>query len=145
LRGAERAQALQSRARLRDKKTRPMTEQIRKWLEAQRALPKDPLGKAVSYTLNHWKGLVEFVDEPILPIDNNPVERMLRAPVVGRKNHYGSRSERGTKVAAIFYTLLQTAKLAGENPRDYLLRAARAAVDNPGTVTLPRGVDDGFG
>ena len=28
-------------------------------------------------------------------------ERALRGPVVGRKNHYGSRSKRGTEVAAL--------------------------------------------
>ncbi len=36
----------------------------------------------------------------------------LRGPVVGRKVHYGSKSKRGTEVAAIFYTLLKTAKLS---------------------------------
>jgi hypothetical protein len=31
----------------------------------------------------------------------------LRGPVVGRKNQYGSRSLRGTQVAAVFYTLCE--------------------------------------
>jgi hypothetical protein len=34
---------------------------------------------------------------------------------LGRKNHYGSRSERGTEVAALFYSLIESAKLAGVN------------------------------
>ena len=38
---------------------------------------------------------------------------MLRGPVVGRKNHYGSKSLRGTQVAALFYTLCESAKLVG--------------------------------
>jgi hypothetical protein len=46
--------------------------------------------------------------------------------VVGRKNHYGSKSQRSTKVAALFYSLIETAKLRGEDPGDYLLRAALA-------------------
>jgi hypothetical protein len=45
--------------------------------------------------------------------------------VVGRKNHYGSRSLRGTQVAALFYSLLESAKLVGLDPAAYL----RAAVD----------------
>jgi transposase len=57
--------------------------------------------------------------------------------VVGRKNHYGSRSKRGTEVAALFYSLIETAKLAGVNPKTYLLAATDAALANPGTVTLP--------
>jgi transposase len=57
--------------------------------------------------------------------------------VVGRKNHYGSRSLRGTQVAALFYTLCETAKLAGVDPHAYLLRALYAAIVRPGVVTYP--------
>ena len=55
--------------------------------------------------------------------------------VVGRKNHYGSKSQRGTDVASIFYTLLETAKLNELNPADYLSRAVLAA--RRGEVVLP--------
>jgi transposase len=75
--------------------------------------------------------------EPRIPLDNNAAERALRGVVVGRKNHYGSRSKRGTEVAALFYRLCETAKLAGVEPRSYLLKATRAALHQPGTVTLP--------
>ena len=61
----------------------------------------------------------------------------MRAPVVGRKNHYGSRSLRGTKVAALCYTLIESAKLAGLEPDAYLAEATRRALDNPDTATLP--------
>jgi transposase len=56
---------------------------------------------------------------------------------VGRKNHYGSRSLRGTQVAAVFYTLCETARLAGVDPQAYLLKAVYAAIARPGAVTLP--------
>jgi transposase len=55
--------------------------------------------------------------------------------VVGRKNHYGSKSRRGTEIAAVFYTLLQTAKL-GVDPASYLSEAALA--DIQGQILLPR-------
>jgi transposase len=58
-------------------------------------------------------------------------------PVVGRKNHYGSRSKRGTEVAALFYSLIESAKLCGVEPKAYLLHATRAAFTRPGTATLP--------
>ena len=57
--------------------------------------------------------------------------------VVGRKNHYGSRSKRGTEVAALFYSLCESAKLADTDPRAYLLEATRRALAEPGTATLP--------
>jgi len=44
----------------------------------------------------------------------------------------------GTRVAALFYSLIETAKLAGVEPRAYLREATLRAVRNPGTATLPR-------
>ena len=56
----------------------------------------------------------------------------------GGRATYGRRSERGTRVAALFYSLIELAKLAGVEPRAYLGEAARQAIRNPGTVTLAR-------
>jgi len=55
--------------------------------------------------------------------------------VVGRKNHYGSRSLSGTLVAATLYTLIETAKLHHVKPMQYLLEAVRAA--DRGEVLFP--------
>lgn len=87
--------------------------------------------------LGLWPGLTRFLDDPRIPIDNNATERALRSPVVGRKNHYGSRSVRGTEVAALFYTLIESAELLGVNPQAYLQHATREALLVPGTATLP--------
>ena len=46
-------------------------------------------------------------------------------------------SLRGTQVAALFYTLCETAKLIGVDPRAYLLQALYAAIAQPGTVIVP--------
>ena len=70
-------------------------------------------------------------------VSNNAAERALRGVVVGRKNHYGSRSKRRTEVAALFYTLFEPAKLTGVDPRAYVRDAALAAIERPGAVTLP--------
>ena len=101
-------------------------------------MPRSGLGKAIAYTGGLWTGLVRFLENPKIPLDTNGVERALRGVAVGRKNHYGSRSERGTRVAALLYSLIESAKLAGVEPRAYLAEAARRAIRNPGTVTLPR-------
>jgi transposase len=87
--------------------------------------------------LGLWLGLIRFLDDPLLPLHNNLAERELRGVVVGRKNHYGSKSQRGTEVAAIFYSLLESACLCGIEPKSYLAEAARHAIRVPGTVTLP--------
>ncbi len=49
--------------------------------------------------------------------------------------HRGSRSQRGTEVAALFYSLIESAKLCCVEPKAYLLQATHAALETPGTVT----------
>ena len=125
-------------AGLRADQSKPILDEIRTWLMTQRALPRSALDKTIAYTSNLWPDLVRFLADPKIPLDTNSVERALRGVAVGRKNHYGSRSERGTRVAALFYSLIESAKLCGVEPRAYLRDATLRAVRNPGSVTLAR-------
>jgi hypothetical protein len=43
-----------------------------------------------------------------------------------------------SRVVAVLYPLIESAKLAGVEPRAYLREATLQAVRNPGTATLPR-------
>jgi transposase len=126
------------RSALRHERSREVVAKIRGWMLAQRALPKSAIGRAIAYADGVWPGLTRFVEDARVPLDNNQTERTMRGVAVGRKNHYGSRSLRGTEVAAVFYSLIETAKLAGLEPAAYLREAARRAIITPGTVTLPR-------
>ena len=127
------------RQTLREERSRPIIAALRDWAYQIKPtlLPQSGIGKAVDYMLSLWPGLTRFLVDPRVPLDNNATERSLRGLVVGRKNHYGSKSLRGCQVAAIFYSLVESAKLVGVNPHAYLLRATYEALANPGTVTLP--------
>ncbi len=138
--GDEKAQKL--RLRLRKQRSQRILKAIRQWGESQRGLPRSDFGKAVRYMLERWETLTLFAENPLVWLDNNHAERALREPVVGRKNHYGSRTKRGTDVAALFYTLCETAKLQNVDPRAYMLEAAYAAINQPGTVLLPDALRD---
>jgi transposase len=131
------ADAAELRRKTRDEQSRKVVAAIRDWAIKQRSSPQSGLRKAIDYMFGLWPGLKLFLDDPAVPLDNNATERALRGVVVGRKNHYGSRSERGTRVAALFYSLIETAKLCGVEPKDYLLQAAKVAIEVPGTVSLP--------
>ena len=133
----ERAATRTLRACLRAEQSREIVGEIRAWALGQRVLPESSLGKAITYMLALWVGLTRFLNDPRIPIDNNHTERGLRGVVLGRKNHYGSRSQRGTEVAALFYSLIESGKLCGVDPKAYLLQAVHAALATPGTVTLP--------
>ena len=112
--------AAEQRLKARKEKAPPILEKLRAWALAQRGLPKSGLRKAIDYMLKYWNGLNVFVHDPFVPLDNNATERALRGLVIGRKNHYGSRSKRGTEVAALFYSLLETAAMADVDPVEYL-------------------------
>ena len=116
------------RRRLRNERSREVVRRIQNWLQQTRALPQSGLGKAISYAGGMWSGLVRFLEDPRIPIDNNAAERAMRGPVIGRKNHYGSKSRRGTEVAALFYSLLESAKLVEVDPKEYLRRALDAGL-----------------
>ena len=98
------------------------------------------IGRAIRYTYGNWPRLTLFLTDSAIPLDNNQTERGIRGPVVGRKNHYGSKSRRGTEVAAIFYSLIETAKLVGVEPAEYLTQAVAAA--RHGEILLPHQLVD---
>jgi len=135
----EKRDILEIRRRLRQDQSKPIVKELLEWAVKHdgTVLPRSKLGRAISYMLKLWKGLTLFLEDPRIPLDNNAAERALRGVVVGRKNHYGSRSKRGTEVAALFYTLFETAKLSGVDPRAYVTLAAHRVIADPGTVTLP--------
>ena len=58
----------------------------------------------------------------------------------GRRNN--GEGQRGTRVAAIFYTLIESAKLSGVEPAAYIRQATRRAIEAPGTVTLPSDLNE---
>jgi transposase len=123
-----RANVLAQIRETRQEKTKALVDALAAWAKAQRALPKSRLGEAIAYLNSYWEGLCRFLTDARIPMTNNDAERALRGCVVGRKNHYGSKSVRGTEVAALFYTLRESAKLAGVEPRGYLRAAAEAAL-----------------
>jgi transposase len=97
-------EAVELRARLRHERSRPVVARIREWAVSVRTMPGSALASAINYMTGVWSGLTRFLDDPRIPLTNNTAERANRGPVLGRKNHYGSRSKRGTEVAAQLYT-----------------------------------------
>ena len=88
--------------------------------------------KVLSSLQNHWDGLTVFVERPEVAMDNNTAERILRNPVVGRKNYYGSGSVWSAHLAAMMFSVLQTILLWGLNPHHWLSAFLQACADNGG-------------
>ncbi|WP_422445768.1 MULTISPECIES: IS66 family transposase [unclassified Endozoicomonas] len=79
---------------------------------------------------NHWEGLVRFIQNPDVPMDNHIAEQTLRGPVVGRKNYYGSGSEWSTELAAWLFTVLTPLKLWKINQKLWLTGYLEACIAN---------------
>ncbi|MBB3189194.1 transposase [Halomonas cerina] len=82
------AKALEPEARqtLREQKSRLLITQLRTWLDKSltQVLPKSALGKALHYLDGQWARLTRFLDDGLIPLDNNPAENTIRSFVVGR-------------------------------------------------------------
>lgn len=106
----------------REAHSRPFLEKIKAWLDEKlsMALPKGLLGTAIGYALGLWPQLTTFLEDGHIPIDNNATENAIRPFVVGRKGWLFSGSPRGAQASATLYSLIETAKANGLEPRAYL-------------------------
>jgi transposase len=105
----------------RQDQAKPILAEIKTTIDEYKnqVLPKSPMGKALTYSLNQWEALIRYVENPILDIDNNTSERTLRMVVIGRKNYMFAGSEAGAVRAAIIYSLVASCKLNGIDPFAY--------------------------
>jgi len=112
----------QARRALRQKKSKPILEDIHAYLERERprVLPKSPEGEAIAYTLSNWKALTRYLEDGDLEIDNNGAERSLRGIAVGRRNWTFYGSDNGGRTAAVLSSLIASSKRLGLNPFAYL-------------------------
>jgi hypothetical protein len=74
-----------------------------------------PAKKALATLDREWDGLAAHRDYPMIGLDNNAAERMIRGPVVTRKNAGGSRNGDTAWNAAVIWTVTATAQMAGLN------------------------------
>jgi transposase len=81
---------------------------------------QEPAKKALATLDREWDGLAAHQDYPMVSLDNNAAERMIRGPVVTRKNARGSHNGDTARNAAVIWTVTGTAQMAGLNILTYL-------------------------
>jgi transposase len=100
------------RTELRKRESRLILDRLKSWLDgpiAKSLLPASKLGSAVQYVRNHWEALIVYVNDGGLPIDNNPVERLMKRIAIGRKNWLFVGSVRAGIRNASLMTLVSSA------------------------------------
>jgi len=89
-------------------------------LKVQGTQAKGKAGKAMSYLDNQWDKLTCFLDDGLIPLDNNPAENAIRPFVIGRKAWLFADTVHGAVASANLYSLVETAKANGLEPYRYL-------------------------
>ena len=112
----------EERFTFRKKRSEPVLKEIKKILDGQKdkTPPSLKITEAINYTLNHWDGLLKYMEDGILEIDNNPVERSIRPVAIGRKNYLFAGSEDGAKNLAMMYSFFGTCKAQGIEPFEWM-------------------------
>lgn len=121
-------------AQERNCKSRALVEKIKSWILEKKAKypPKSPLAVAMGYVLNSELELSQFLDDPLVPLDNNAAERALRIIAIGRKNFLFAGHEQGAQNLAILQSIVNTCQMHEVNPyayiRDVLIRTQTPGV-----------------
>lgn len=110
-----------ARREIRQKQAPPILQKIYELLTKSITPPKSVLGKAIGYALNHWEHLTKYIDYGEAEIDNNLIENQIRPFALGKKNWLFLGNAETAKTAALFYSLIQSCKLNGINPKKYLI------------------------
>ena len=115
----------------------------------QNTLPKSGFGKALSYSLKHQSAFENILLDGQCELSSNLAEQLIKPFVIARKNFLFCKTANGAKASATVFSIIQSAKLNGLNPYEYLNylfeqlpnidRADKDALELylPWSVTLP--------
>jgi hypothetical protein len=125
------------RARVRNERSRPLVTELEPWLRKQRAKlsAKNEVAKAITYSVNQWRGLIRFLDDGRLCMSNNAAERALRCVAVGRNNWTFAGSDEGGRRAAAVYTLNQR-RINGAGASSAILPSSTSCIAATDVTTL---------
>jgi len=106
----------------RKDRSKPILDTVKAWLDQKvpKVLPKGLRGQAIACTLGLWSQLTTLLDDGSIPLDNDLAENAIRPFVEVRKNFLFSGSPGGAQASATLYSLIETAKANGLEPRAYL-------------------------
>lgn len=73
----------------RSAEARPIGERMREYLASEavtNVLPKESFGQALAYLRNQFGHLLVYLDDGLIPIDNNETEKWVKQAALGRMN-----------------------------------------------------------
>jgi transposase len=117
-----RGQSSDARHAARQERTKSLIAAMHSWLEdkKRRMCSGSPTLAAINYAQNQWAGLIRFLDDGRIDLDNNPVERSMRTMALQRKNALFAGHDLGAENWAAIASLIECCKLNDINPNAYL-------------------------
>lgn len=108
-------------------------DKLAEWLDQQLKLlsGKSELAGAIRYARSRWDALTAYIDDGRLEVSNNAAENAIRPVTLGRKNWLFAGSHAGGDRAAVFYTLIRSAKLNGLEPEAWLRHVLTRIGEHP--------------
>ncbi|WMJ90195.1 IS66 family transposase [Anaerocolumna sp. MB42-C2] len=108
----------------RKEKVKPLVDAYFAWVKTIATSGNIDKGNAVyrasSYSINQEKFLREFLNNPIIPLDNNDAERSIRSFCIGKHNWYVIDTPKGATSSAMLYSIAETAKANNLKTFEYL-------------------------
>lgn len=108
----------------RRKLTGPILESIHHkvvmMMQDAKIMANELMGKAVNYTLNQWKSLRNILKDGAAEISNNLCEQRMKPVKLLLKNCMNIGSEDAAENSAFIFSLIESCKLNGIDPQDYL-------------------------
>ena len=102
------------RFRNRQDSVKPLVDAYFAWtkdIDSQSTIDKSSaVGKAITYSINQEPYLRKFLDNAIIPLDNNDAERSIRSFCVGKHSWHVIGTKKGAYSSAILYSIAETAK-----------------------------------
>jgi len=126
-----RGQNPDTRLAARQERSKPIIDDFETWLTAHRARvsAKSPLGEALKYIAKYWGGLIRFLDDGRIEIDNNTVERSIRPIALNRKNALFAGHDAGAQNWAVIASMIETCKQNAVDPHAWLTSTLTAIVN----------------
>ena len=129
------ARSVEERLKIRQEKEVPIIEELIEKIKAKlldnTLLPKSKLRVAIGYFCGLIPYLKNYTEHPFARLDNNVAERAVRPLALGRKNWLFFGSPDGGEAGAILFSLVQTCRNLGINPREYLEDLFRRFMEHP--------------
>lgn len=107
---------------VRKEKSEPVFKEFYEWVSStsEKYITNNKLKKAITYVLNQKENLSKFLNNGRIPLTNSKAERAIRPFAVHRKNWLFADSVNGANANAVWYSIIESAKVNNLNINKYI-------------------------